>query len=103
MTSFYNFQITTLIIVPIFIFFITSDAYSLISSCDLNFFSQITDLLFRANGPLGQDLVAKDIQRGRDMGIPSYNHFRSLCGFAKATSFDELRDVMDEDVRNTYE
>lgn len=60
---------------------------------------QITDLLFRANGPLGQDLVAKDIQRGRDMGIPSYNHFRALCGLPKAATFDDLRDVMDEEVR----
>lgn len=55
-------------------------------------------MLFRANGPLGQDLVAKDIQRGRDMGIPSYNHFRTLCGLPKATSFDDLRDVMEDEV-----
>ncbi|XP_027853231.2 peroxidase-like [Aphis gossypii] len=64
---------------------------------DIFFSEEITDLLFRANGPLGQDLVAKDIQRGRDMGIPSYNHFRTLCGLPKATSFDDIRDVMDEE------
>lgn len=33
------------------------------------------------------------------MGIPSYNNFRALCGLPKATSFDDLRDVMDEEVQ----
>jgi peroxidase len=31
------------------------------------------------------------------MGIPSYNHFRTLCGLPKATTFDDIRDVMDEE------
>merc|ERR1719219_3186750 len=43
---------------------------------------------------VGLDLVAINIQRGRDHGLPGYNSFRSLCGGKKAQTFVEFSDQM---------
>ena len=59
------------------------------------FAEDIVNHLFEQNGPgSGMDLVAINIQRGRDHGIPGYNALRELCGKPKANNFDDLNDTM---------
>ncbi|KAK3278477.1 hypothetical protein CYMTET_13589 [Cymbomonas tetramitiformis] len=43
--------------------------------------------LFGAPGPKGLDLVALNIQRGRDHGIPTFNHFRRWANLHPLNSF----------------
>ena len=40
------------------------------------------------------DLVALNIQRGRDHGLPGYNAFREVCGYGRVSSFDLLTDLI---------
>nr|AIZ68325.1 peroxinectin [Caligus rogercresseyi] len=56
---------------------------------DNSFTSEITDHLFEHNGP-GLDLIALNIQRGRDHGIPGYIKYREICGLGKVNSFNDL-------------
>jgi hypothetical protein len=52
--------------------------------------SAIRDLLF-GNGVIGgQDLIALDVQRGRDHGIPDYNALRVAMGLPAVTSFSQI-------------
>jgi hypothetical protein len=48
------------------------------------------NLLFGPPGAGGIDLVAVDIQRGRDLGLPSYNQARKDFGLKPAASFADI-------------
>ena len=61
----------------------------------------VRNFLFGPPGSGGFDLAALNIQRGRDHGLPSYNHFRQALGlqpareFADVTSNAELRERLE--------
>jgi len=60
---------------------------------------EVTNHLFQAkNKSFGMDLVALNLQRGRDHGLPGYNAFRELCGSKKASDFNELSDLLPKQI-----
>jgi hypothetical protein len=52
--------------------------------------NEIRNMLFGPPGSGGIDLIAVDIQRGRDLGLPSYNQARQLYGLPAVTSFAQI-------------
>ncbi len=57
---------------------------------DATVISELRNFLFGPPGSGGMDLVALNIQRGRDLGLPSYNRARQDFGLAPVTSFDQI-------------
>lgn len=55
-------------------------------------------MLYKDGGQFGMDALSLDVQRGRDHGLPGYNHYRKLCGLPPARSFDGFLDVMSKSV-----
>lgn len=53
---------------------------------------QIVNHLFaqEQSDGLGLDLVAMNIQRGRDHGLPGYVEYRKICNVGSASSFNDL-------------
>ena len=71
---------------------------------DAKVVSQIRNLLFGAPGGPGRDLASLNIQRGRDHGVPSYNHVRAAYGLPPATTFADITSDPDvqEELRRAY-
>lgn len=47
------------------------------------------------------DLASINLQRGRDVGVASYNDWRDFCGLKRAQSFDDMSsEILDVNVRN---
>src|SRR5438105_4591146 len=57
---------------------------------DLLAVRDIRNFLFGPPGAGGTDLIARDIQRGRDHGLPDYNSMRAAYGLARVTSFAQI-------------
>ena len=63
---------------------------------DSSFVEDLRNHMFESSkGRGGLDLVAVNIQRGRDHGLPGYNKYKEICTGEKAGDFDDLRKVMD--------
>ena len=54
--------------------------------------SAVTQTLVQEPGVIAADLVALNLQRGRDHGLPSYNTFRKARGRNKAVRFSDFSD-----------
>lgn len=57
---------------------------------DMKVVDDIRSFLFTDNGGPEMDLLSLNIQRGRDMGLPSYNNARSAFGLSPASSFASI-------------
>ncbi len=69
------------------------DADGVSQASDVDTINEVRDELFNEVVPgvgYGQDLIALDIQRGRDQGIGSYNEVRQALGLAPVTSFAQI-------------
>ena len=61
-------------------------------AADSDFVDEIRNHLFeKSDHSGGLDLVAINIQRGRDHGLPGFNKYREICSGSKATSWTDLR------------
>lgn len=61
---------------------------------------EVTNHLFEQRGipHSGVDLIALNVHRARDHGLPSYNHYRALCNLKRATTFEDLSREMAPEV-----
>ncbi len=57
---------------------------------DATIVEDVRSFLFGPPGAGGFDLAALNIQRGRDLGLPSYNDLREALGLGRVTSFSEI-------------
>ena len=73
---------------------------------DAVFNKHLTNFLFcgdncKTGVGFGQDLAARNIQRGRDHGLPGYVYYREYCGLTKPTDWnDKPEDISPENWKN---
>eukprot|EP00096_Caligus_rogercresseyi_P003240 TRINITY_DN1596_c0_g1_i2.p1 TRINITY_DN1596_c0_g1~~TRINITY_DN1596_c0_g1_i2.p1 ORF type:complete len:496 (-),score=83.22 TRINITY_DN1596_c0_g1_i2:208-1695(-) len=61
---------------------------------DASFTQELTRRLFQGNESVGMDLVALNIQRGRDHGIQTYVRYRRLCGLSEIRTWRDFSRVV---------
>src|SRR5947199_2682369 len=66
------------------------NASGIAQETDLLAVRDIRNLLFGNGVAGGQDLIARDVQRGRDNGLPDYNTVRAAYGLPRVTSFAQI-------------
>jgi len=67
-----------------------ADADGLGNQVDMLAINDVRNLLFGNGGFGGDDLIARDVQRDRDNGIPDYNSLRVSLGLPAVTSFAQI-------------
>ena len=61
------------------------------------YFLQLTHRLFQGtNESHGMDLVALNVQRGRDHGLPTYLEWRDICGLPKINTWRQMVALVSE-------
>eukprot|EP00095_Tigriopus_kingsejongensis_P008509 snap_masked-scaffold181_size278858-processed-gene-1.12 protein:Tk08509 transcript:snap_masked-scaffold181_size278858-processed-gene-1.12-mRNA-1 annotation:"hypothetical protein DAPPUDRAFT_301956" len=66
--------------------------------------TEVQNHLFQAPGTkFGMDLLALNLQRGREHGLPAYTAFRDFCGLPRIVTFDDLRGSMPNETVNAYQ
>ncbi|KAJ8894606.1 hypothetical protein PR048_007270 [Dryococelus australis] len=64
---------------------------------------EVTSHLFKKPGArFGMDLVAFNMQRGREFGLPGYMEFRKFCGLHGADNFKDMSGTMSNTTINRY-
>jgi peroxidase len=66
------------------------DADGVSQATDTMAVQDVRNLLFGNGGMGGEDLMARDVQRDRDNGIPDYNSLRVAMGLPAVTSFAQI-------------
>ncbi|MEO1497732.1 MAG: peroxidase family protein [Planctomycetota bacterium] len=62
---------------------------------DTQMIDGVRNFLFAPAGGVGSDLVALNIQRGRDHGLPDYNTLRDAYGLTPVDTFAQITDDID--------
>ena len=60
--------------------------------------SVIFSYIYSKRENFGEDLLALNIQRARDHGIPAYNAYRKACGLRSLTSWSQRPTELEEEV-----
>ena len=79
-------------------------ATQLMEEFDVKMIDDLRNFLFGAPGSGGFDLVALNIQRGRDHGLGNYNHVREAIGLPAVSDFSEVTSDTElvENLRASY-